>query len=111
MSEEQKLNPNYNNAIFLKDDGSEMKFRKIYKNNKKGEKIEYVYEYIYDKEKQNIRSKKFYEINKEKIIEKISCDVCKKLISKANFDKHKITKKHLINIELKKITDILDITE
>lgn len=107
MTEEQKIIPDYNNAIFLKEDGTEIIFKTVKRKNKKGDIIEYTYEYKYDKEKQNTRSKKFYENNKEKIIEKITCDICKKLISKVNFDKHKITKKHLINIELKKISEAI----
>jgi hypothetical protein len=56
MTEEQKLNLDLDNAIFLKDDGTEMKFKKIYRKNKKGEIKEYIYEDKYNKENQHNRS-------------------------------------------------------
>lgn len=103
MSEEQKLIPDFDNAIFLKDDGTEFKFKTIRRKNKKGELIEYIYENIYNKESQQNRSKKFYEIHKEDINKKIPCDICKNNISKSNISKHNATKKHLKNIEINNV--------
>jgi hypothetical protein len=50
MSEEQKLIPNFDKAIFKKDDGTDLKFKTIKRKNKKGEIIEYIYEDKYNKE-------------------------------------------------------------
>ena len=103
MSEEQKLIPNFDKAIFKKDDGTDLKFKTIKRKNKKGEIIEYIYEDKYNKESQHTRSQKYYENHKEDINKKISCDICKNLISKSNIAKHNATKKHLKNVEINNI--------
>ena len=105
MTEEQKLNLDLDNAIFLKDDGTEMKFKKIYRKNKKGEIKEYIYEDKYNKENQHNRSQKYYEKYKEEINKKIVCEICKSYTSKSNMIKHLKSKKHLNNIRLKDIQE------
>ena len=102
---EENINyiPDYKNALFIKDDGTEIKFNQIKYKNKNGDIKTYIYEYKYDKESQHNRSKKFYEIHKDEITKQIFCDICKKSISNANFKKHLTTNKHLRNIEIHKI--------
>jgi hypothetical protein len=103
MTEEQKINIDFKNALFIKEDGTEFKFKTVKRKNKKGEIITYIYEDKYDKESQHNRSKKFYENHKEEINSKILCDICNVEIVKVNFCKHVKTKKHLKNIEIKNI--------
>ena len=97
MTEEQKLIPDFDNAIFLKDDGTEIKFKNIKRKNKKGEIITYIYEDKYNKESQHIRSQKHYEKHKEEKNKKILCEICNKSINNSNLQKHLKTKKHLKN--------------
>lgn len=53
--------------------------------------------YLKNKETMNKQKKKYYIKNKEIVTEKIGCRICKCMITKHHFARHKKTKKHIEN--------------
>jgi len=67
-------------------------------------------------EQENLKSIKhkynntYYVKNKEKLLksatEKVECEICKKLCSKSNMNKHIKSEKHILNVKIKSLTNV-----
>ena len=60
----------------------------------------------------------FYQKTKDRLKEKVTCDICRSEISKSSLSEHRLTKRHLRNVEhennniqIKKVNKLLELME